>query len=120
MKTKTSELTGYSLNYAVAVCLTLAASNGDQKLVDLIDRRQVPDYSTEWAHGGPVITDAWISRTIDHSGLWIAYVAEGYGEPEEDKKFMHCDRSELVAALRCLVAKHFGDTVEVPDELEGM
>jgi hypothetical protein len=30
---------------------------------------------------------------------------------------MQCDRSELVAGLRCVVARKLGDEVEVPDEL---
>lgn len=74
------------------------------------------DYSN-WAQGGPILTRERISRTIDHSGLWIAYWTDGYTDGDEGKKWMQCDRSELIAGLRCYVASELGDEVDVPDEL---
>ena len=73
--------------------------------------------STNWAQGGPILTREHISRTIDHSGLWVAYWTDGYTEGDEGQKWMHCDRSELVAGLRCYVASKLGNTVEVPEEI---
>lgn len=75
------------------------------------------DYCTDWSKGGPILSGAHISRTIDHSGLWIAYWTDGYTEGGEGKKWMQCHRSELVAGLRCFVASRLGGTVEVPEEL---
>ena len=75
--------------------------------------------TTDWNIGGPILTEARISRTIDHSGLWVAYWTDGYGEGDDTNKWMQCDRSELVAGLRCLVASKLGIEVEVPDELGG-
>jgi len=72
--------------------------------------------STSAAQGGPLLTEARISRTIEHSGLWIAYWTDGYGEGDDDRKCMQCDRSELVAGLRCLVALKFGDEIDIPEE----
>jgi hypothetical protein len=76
--------------------------------------KPVGDYHKNWSLSGPTLTEARISRTVDHSGLWVAYYAEGYGEPEDDRKFMQCDRSELVAGLRCFVEKTLGSEVEIP------
>lgn len=75
--------------------------------------------STDWAQGGPIMTRERISRTIDHSGLWIAYWTDGYTEGDEGRKWMQCDRSELVAGLRCYVASKLGDELEIPNELIG-
>jgi hypothetical protein len=74
-------------------------------------------YSTDWSHGGPILTTARISRTIDHSGLWVAYWTDGYTGGDEDKKWMHCHRNELVAGLRCYVESVLGKLVKVPREL---
>ena len=74
-------------------------------------------YSTNWAQGGPILNRERISRTIDHSGLWVAYWSDGYTEGDEGKKWMHCDRSELVAGLRCYVESQLGKEIEVPEEL---
>lgn len=86
-------------------------------LVALIDPEQMGSASLDWAVGGPILSEARISRTIDHSGLWVAYWTDGYGEGDDAKKWMQCDRSELVAGLRCFVASKLGDEVEVPEEL---
>jgi hypothetical protein len=90
---------------------------GEPLLVDEHDFGHVFAPSTDWAQGGPILTCEHISRTIDHSGLWIAYRTDGYTEGDEGKKWMQCDRSELVAGLRCYVASELGDEVDVPEEL---
>lgn len=73
--------------------------------------------TTNWAQGGPILTRERISRTIDHSGLWIAYWTDGYTDGDEGNKWMQCDRCELVAGLRCYVVSKLGEEVEVPSEL---
>lgn len=120
MKIKTSELTGAALDWAVAksmgghigvangvVCFNVGDGEGFNVFTP----------STDWAQGGPILSEARISRTIDHSGLWVAYWTDGYTEGDEGKKWMHCDKSELIAGLRCVVEKNLGNEVEVPDEL---
>jgi hypothetical protein len=74
--------------------------------------------STYWEQGGPILTRERISRIIDHAGLWVAYWTDGYDDSDEGKQWMHCDRSELVAGLRCYVASKLGDEVELPEELK--
>lgn len=133
MKIKTSNLTGLALDWGVAKARGLI----DSGLVNLYMPQSYDEFNSplgyspsrdadynndyrperDWSIGGPILTEARISRTIDHSGLWLAYIAEGYGEPEDDRKFMQCDRSELVSGLRCYLASKFGNEVEIPDEL---
>ena len=123
---KVSEASGAGLNWMVATAL----GRGPKKDMDAFggvwrgwwlsqggEYERMPDYCGDWAQGGPILTREHISRTIDHSGLWIAYWTDGYTDGDEGKKWMHCDRSELVAGLRCYVASELGDTVEVPDEI---
>ena len=128
MKIKTSELTGGALDWVVLKCESGTEPKHDTiaswwAKIDGKDRTtahgwsQAFNPSTNWAHGGPIINRERISRTIDHSGLWVAYWTDGYGEGDEAKKWIHCDRSELVAGLRCLVASKLGPEVEIPAEL---
>ena len=134
MLVNTSTLTGPALNFAVATAQGLSVSFADWYKPDEGCQLQVSrsasgidsiywhlggryDPAGDWAQGGPLLTEARISRTIDHSGLWIAYWTDGYGDGDEANKFMHCDRSELVAGMRTFVAGKLGDTVEIPDEL---
>ena len=108
MKIKVATASGPALDWMVAKCEGVTLEHG---LTD--DER----YSTDWSQGGPILSDARISRTIDHSGLWIAYWTDGYTEGDEGRKWMQCDRSELVAAMRCYVVSKLGEEVDVPEEL---
>jgi hypothetical protein len=120
MKIKVSEATIPQINWLVA---TLEGETPHlrvpRRLPQLVwlDDFNTARYATDWAQSGRLLTEAHISRTIDHSGLWIAYWTDGYAEGDEGKLAMHCDRSELVAGLRCLVELALGAEVEVPEEL---
>ena len=118
MKIKTSELTGRALDWAVAKALkrgpeyNLAAFGTVFRgwwLTQGGEYERMPSYSTDWSQGGPIIEQERISTTVDHSGLWIAF--NGYNYSDE-KEFMQCDRSKLVAGLRCYVASKLGNEVE--------
>ena len=124
MLLKTSELTGPALDWAVAKVLGLGYQL-DDKYGPMCFRpvttpgvvhwdSKPPPYSTDWAQGGPILSEARISRTIDHSGLWIAYSAYNYSD---EKQHMQCHNEELVAGLRCFVTSKLGDEVDVPKEL---
>ena len=129
MKVKVSELIGAALDWAVAKAAENLYPKGDVRLLDgrlftiepgdheRTDTWRNYNPTQNWQLGGPILTFERISRTIDHSGQWIAYWTDGYTEGDEGLKWMHCDRSELVAGLRCYVASKLGDEVEVPDEL---
>lgn len=124
MKVKTSKLIGPALDWAVAT----AAKDIDFHLYwrFYTDGQPTKPHwgesgsseqfrpSTRWDHAGPILTAARISRTIDHSGLWIAFHGFNY---DDAKEHMQCDASELVAGLRCFVARELGDEVDVPEEL---
>lgn len=134
MKIKTSALIRTALNWAVAKCETKHPiyhrnySVLEEKLgikgynisvetkYDSLGRNYNPPYSpsTDWAQGGPIIEREKISTTIDHSGLWIAF--NGYNYSDE-KEFVQCDRSQLIAAMRCYVASKLGNEVDIPEEL---
>lgn len=134
---KTSGLTGWHLDWAVAAALGIPRQEiyigmrGTHRSTPCVyvfrrtrskegslDGRCMtgPDllFSSKWEVGGPILSEARISRTIDHSGLWIAYWTDGYTDGDAGKLCMQCDRSELVAGLRCFVALKLGNDVEVP------
>ena len=121
---KTSELSGVALDWAVAKCegaenfrfdgvafwwFTL---NGvDRVLSSVWSTKQNFNPSTNWAQGGPILSRQRINREFNHnSGLWQAFRGHGVMHTQQDS-------SELVAGMRCYVASHYGEEVEVPDEL---
>lgn len=120
MRIKTSELTGPALDWAVSKC------QGDE-----ISIRNgclwVPTecYSTDWAHGGPIIEREELSveplYTAGGLDCWVAfghnlrYDAHGnYIQGSDNRQY---GPTSLVAAMRCFVASKLGDTVEIPKEL---
>ena len=98
---KTSELTGAALDWAVAQATGF--DNGNW----------LPDYSTEWCHGGAIIESENISITGTNFPWWecdtgwYAHIGDRYAHGE----------TPLIAAMRCYVASKLGDEVEVPEEL---
>jgi hypothetical protein len=107
MKIKTAELTGAALNWAVAMCEGF--DNGDW----------LPDYSTDWAAGGPIMEREGID-CVFHPGIsdmpggattnkWTAMHVDYYDEYEAP--------SLLVAVMRRYVAMKMGDEVEIPEEI---
>jgi hypothetical protein len=117
MKVKTSNLNDEALDWAVALIEKpgIVGVRPDGKLGAAGNLAFSP--SRDFALGAPILSRERISRTIDHSGLWVAYWSDGYTEGDEGKQHMQCDRSELVAGLRCVVARKLGDEVEIPEEL---
>ena len=97
---KTAELTGPTLDWAVAT------ANGDKIIWAEEDWHW---YSTDWAHGGPIIERDKI--TVEYTGdpdTWCANIRadeEVYGP------------TPLIAAMRVYVASKLGDTVDIPEEL---
>ena len=97
---KTAELIGAALDWAVAT------ANGDKLILAEEDWNW---YSTDWAHGGPIIERDKI--TVEYTGdpdTWCANIRadeEVYGP------------TPLIAAMRVYVASKLGDTVDIPEEL---
>ena len=105
MKTKTNELTGPALDWAVAKCEGVI-NGGDLDIGFVLEGGYIP--STNWAQGGPIIEREKI--TTEWTGEnWMGYIWH-------DKEFF--GPTPLVAAMRCYVASKLGDEVEVPEELQ--
>ena len=104
MKTKTSELTGAALDWAVAKCLGTEHLFAGHEVGRL-------HYSTDWAQGGPIIERELITvQPVVHPTGWMA-------------RTQKCDSvwegpTPLIAAMRCYVASKLGDEVEIPEELK--
>ena len=100
---KTSELTGAALDWAV--CVAVYGYGADYKK---------NRYSTDWAHGGPIIEREGINlfqrkgATAKEGKAWLAY---------DNKNPEMAGPTPLIAAMRCYVASKLGDTVEIPEEL---
>jgi hypothetical protein len=96
---KTSELQGAALDWAVAKCEYFPVRHG----VD----DNCPEYSTDWAHGGPIIEREGIALYLNGDDGWTG----------EDGWKRATGHTPLIAAMRCYVAMKLGDEVEVPGEL---
>lgn len=112
MKVKTAELDGIALDWAVARIEgdELPKSGGKGS-----------DYSTDWAHGGPI---------IEREGLCVGRKQQcdtaycPINDPTVDcwartpnGGHLSYGPTPLIAAMRCYVAGKLGESVEVPEEL---
>jgi hypothetical protein len=112
---KTSELTGAALDWAVAKCGGGGNFPESFKNAHAIGRS---NYSTNWAHGGPIIEREMREFGFD---LWSGvHVPDGHfaatycrGAPDS---YVY-GPTPLTAAMRCYVASKLGDEVEIPEEL---
>jgi hypothetical protein len=118
MKVKTSTLKDRALDWAVAKCEghTVSISKTGylifcDPLIQCGPAGTQYSPSTKWSQGGPILSRQRINRDFNHnSGLWQVFHSHGVMHTQQD-------RSELVAGMRCYVASHYGEEVEVSDEL---
>lgn len=114
MKIETTELTGEALDWAVALI-----EHNDwveqgylESFHDLrFDDGYVFSPSTDWSQGGLLIQSNKISIAPDPQLGWIA---RSYMDFMDERVFSGA--TPLIAAMRCYVANHYGDEVEVPTE----
>jgi len=123
MKTKTSELTGDALDWAVAECEGRDCY-ADKDGIWFRDSSTHPDGSETdyggWTLCGPIIEREGMSIGYDvelceeegHQ-YWATVLAVDSGE---GRTF---GPTPLIAAMRCFVTSRLGEEVEVPDELLG-
>ena len=72
------------------------------------------DYSSDWAHGGPIIERERISIRPDVSTPnFRAFVIR----PPEGMSHRYIGPTPLIAAMRCYVASKLGNQINVPEEL---
>lgn len=72
------------------------------------DRADYFEPSTDWAQGGPL---------IDQHKIWLSDDAEGWiaSAPPHANSAIKEGSTPLIAAMRCLVAAHFGEWAELPE-----
>jgi hypothetical protein len=109
-----SELNGRALNWAVAQCAKVTLEGGvkymhvyDADLGDTVSW----DPSTNWNQGGPIIDREKI-RLDPRESYWHAQMWEN---SEVEAKYAP---TALIAAMRCYVASKYGDSIEIPKELQ--
>ena len=114
MKTKTADLIGPALDWAVSKCLQPGYE--EWRLIRWIEQEFAP--TANWAQGGPIIEreELGLKRNAPCSQgrEWEAspsITAKGAGG-----KWGY-GPTPLVAAMRCFVASKLGDEVDVPEEL---
>lgn len=121
MKTKTSELTGAALDWAVSLITNPEWTTEDRwyntfGYVDTGDFDDDPyDPSYRWALGGPIIECEGIGLDqYDDYPNWFAHTPA----PEIGAGTAGCyGHTPLIAAMRCFVASKLGDEVDIPEEL---
>lgn len=106
MKIKTNELSGRALDWAVAKC---EGKNVDPWHAALAGWLNEHRYSTDWAHGGPVIEREGIE--LFRNKERDRWYGTQYGGAKSYAP------APLVAAMRAYVAGKLGDVVDVPKEL---
>lgn len=109
MQVKTSELTGNALDWAVAKC--------EEWTGDFID---MPNYSTDWRHGGPIIERGCDRHImIKGMGAFSDYPREWSCALIADDHMYRVATGPtlLVSAMRCYVASKLGDTVDIPEDM---
>jgi hypothetical protein len=113
-RTKTHDLTGPALEWAVAKCEGYEDKDfcfDDKYFRDEDDVWYSP--STDWSQGGPIIEREEIS--VDRvGGAWTADIADSVGGYIEHTE---SGTTPLLAAMRCYVASKLGDEVDVPEEI---
>jgi hypothetical protein len=126
--TPTRTLTGLALNYAVAKAL------GREPTYDMYSHGAVwngwwlsrggeyvrmPDYCGDPAAAYPIILRERIDTTYDHDWLYDGEDQDDNGDRwyAEKGDAWTCGPDPLIAAMRCFCLAHYGDTVEVPEEL---
>ena len=115
MKTKTQELTGAALDWAVAKCEGFRPfSDGISWIIDHAETYQpLPKYSTDWSEGGPIIERKGIITGPVNSGRWCAEIADDIAQV----RYLRYAETPLIAAMRCHVASEMGEEIDIPEEL---
>ena len=124
MKVKTAELTGISLDYAVALASGATAfqsddirwffnMHGDTYVLSSGWGSMSYHPSTNWAQGGPIIEREGINVYQMQDGTWQANLDYGM----TDEAICH-GPTLLIAAMRCVVSSVLGDEIEIPEELK--
>lgn len=111
---KTSELTGWQLDWCVAMCEGVHPSSFTMYYREGICKRGFPEfhYSSVWHYAGKIIDREYIDLFAPSAPneSWVARVVT-------TDIYHETGNTALVAAMRCYVASKMGDTVDVPEKL---
>ena len=120
MLTKTSDLIGPALDWAVWSCVggcaaypKTATGKAFLKLWYGNSAKYIHP-STDWAQGGPIIERERIFCKPTLNKGWRSYQLHTAGTGICNSQY---GPTPLIAAMRCYVASKLGDEVEVPDDL---
>ena len=124
MKVKTSELTGISLDYAVALASGAEAFQSDDIRWFFTLHGDTYVLSNGWGGMSYQPSDNWVigGPIIEQEGITVCQ-----GSPVYGLEWMACDRSSthiqhgpsyLIAAMRCFCTSKLGEEVELPEKLK--
>ena len=132
MKTKTADLIGPALDWAVAKCegytltsdgISLLLNRGNElRILGANCSSLAYTPSTDWSQGGPIIERERI--TLDfYCSPNESRAALGYAEYDDEGEYVEGSDHEqtgptpLIAAMRCFVTSKLGDEIDIPEEL---
>jgi hypothetical protein len=101
MKKHIAELTGAALDWVTHQAFCEGACHDET----------FSSYSTDWAHGGPIIEREAITIEKATSSLWVAR--------SKDLDLHVYGQTALIAAMRLNGIAYFGLTIDIPEELIG-
>lgn len=105
MNVFTADLIGPALDWAVGKAIGLPDPYFN-------DKGQCAQFSTDWAHGGPLIEREEIFLSKSVLGDWGAAIYM-----VNNGCIMYNGPTPLIAAMRVLVGVHSGEVIDVPIEL---
>ena len=100
---KTSELQGAAIDWAVAQCEYVNVRCGFDD--------NCPEYSTDWAQGGPIIEREDISVSREFQSGRVEWAAWTPAPIRDDAEAFGYGPTPLIAAMRCYVASKLGDEI---------
>lgn len=127
---KTSELTGRSLDWAVAMCEGAVTElvfdgithgfkiDGTLKVLSKGWASMSWHPSSDWSQAGPIIEREKIGTTrVDNNpDIWAAHITDPWRT--SSNVYSRLGPTPLVAAMRCYCCSKLGEEVEIPENLK--
>jgi hypothetical protein len=121
-KTKTSELTGAQLDWAVAKCedvpnVCIVKKRGKICVYGQLQGVDIPyQPSLDWGQGGPIIErediDTYCLMSLRHNNAGGSWGSDITGSQARGK-----GATALISAMRCYVASKLGEEIDLPEDL---
>ena len=127
MKVKTSELNDLALDWVVAsIDPNWQVIPEKEKFNAFLREHKYGNhhYSSSWKDGGPIIARESISfrkyhnpKSQNHGKCYAKVCKESGAMVYWSNRTDYTGETELIAAMRCLVASKLGDEIDIPEEL---